>query len=145
MQLIDKISTALDKNMFAIGIFLELSKAFDTVDHGILLSKLHRYGFQDVVIKWFSDYLSNREQYVCLNGHISKKAKLYRGVPQGSILGPLLFLIFINDFAVMSESTLPILFADDTNIAMSYSDFDCLIRNAKTSFLECEQIKFHTL
>lgn len=65
------------------------------------------------------------ENNVCLNGHISKKAKLYRGVPQGSILGPLLFLIFINDFAVMSESTLPILFADDTNIAMSHSDFDC--------------------
>lgn len=133
LQLTDKISTALDKNMFAIGNFLDLSKAFDTVDHDILLSNLHGYGLQDVVIRWFSDYFSNREQYVCINGHVSKKAKLYYGVPQGSILGPLLFLIFINDFAVMSESSLPILFADDTNIAMPHSDFGCLIRNANTT------------
>ncbi len=123
LQLTDKISTALDKIMFAIGIFSDLFKASDIVDHSISLSKLHWYGFQDVVIKWFSDYLSNREQNVCINDHISKKSKLYCGVPQGLILRLLLFLIFINDFAVMSESALPILFADDINIVMAHSDF----------------------
>jgi len=92
LQLIDKSTTALDNNMFATGIFLDLSKAFDTVDYEILISKLYRYGFQDIVINWLIDYLYNREQYVFINGSTSKRIKLCCGVPQGSILGPLLFL-----------------------------------------------------
>ncbi|MGL5761064.1 MAG: reverse transcriptase domain-containing protein [Cetobacterium sp.] len=91
LQLVDKICTALDNNMFAISIFLDFSKTFDTVYYIILISKLHR--FQDVVIYWLSDYLKNRDQCVSINGCISNRIKLYCKVPQGSILGPLLFLI----------------------------------------------------
>lgn len=73
---------------FSIGIFLDLSKPFDTVDHKILLSKLNRYGFHDVVISWFRDCLDNRQQYVCIEGVNSSKIEIYYGVPQGSVLVP---------------------------------------------------------
>lgn len=135
LQLIDKISIALDNNMFAVGIFLDLSKAFDTVDYEILISKLYRYGFRDVVLKWLKDYLINREQYVFINGSTSKRIKLCCGVPQGSILGPLLFLIYINDLAWMFESALPILFADDTSVVISHANFDSLMNEANDVLL----------
>lgn len=130
LQLIDRISNALDNNKYSVGIFLDLSKAFDTVDHKILISKLQRYGFTDVAIKWLNDYVYNREQFVSINGCESNRAKLVCGVPQGSVLGPLLFLIYINDLAWISPTVFPILFADDTNIVMSHNDFGSLIREA---------------
>lgn len=131
-HLIDQLSAALDNNMFAISIFLDISKAFDTVDHNIILSKLHLYVFQDVVFKWFDDYFRNREQYVCISGHSSNRTWLFCGIPQGLILRLFLFLIYINDFAIMSVSTISILFADDTNIVVTHSDFGSLIREANT-------------
>ena len=91
--LIDNICEALENGDCVIGILLDFSKAFDTVDHIILLQKLYFYGIQYITLSWFENYLSNRKQYVTYNGNKSKTEKINCGVPQGSILGPLLFLI----------------------------------------------------
>ena len=114
-----EISEALDQGELVIGIFLDFSKAFDTVDHGILLKKLELYGVKDTALKWFDSYLTNRLQYVTYNNIKSDKEKVKCGVPQGSILGPLLFLLYINDLTTVSTTSLSVLFADDTNIFMS--------------------------
>ena len=90
----------VEKNETTIGIFLDLSKAFDTIDHSILLYKLEHCGFRGIVLKWFENYLSNRKQYVYYNSHESQLEDIVCGVPQGSILGPLLFILYVNDMFV---------------------------------------------
>ena len=97
IDLVDKICNAVENNKQTVGIFLDLSKAFDTIDHDILLCKLMHYGFRGTVIDWFKSYLSNRTQYVYYNNIKSNSGQLTCGVPQGSILGPLLFILYIND------------------------------------------------
>ena len=136
LQLVEKIYTAINNNKYALGIFLDLSKAFDSVDHTILLSKLHRYGFHDISYIWLVNYVSNREQFVYVNGCTSSRAQLTYGVPQGSILGPLLFLVYINDLATVSSTMLPILFADDTNLILTHSHFDSLISEANSGIIK---------
>ena len=83
-----------------IGIFLDLSKAFDTIDHKILINKLSYYGVRGIILSWFNDYLSNRKQYVNFRSNNSSKSDITCGVPQGSILGPLLFLIYIKEHII---------------------------------------------
>lgn len=131
VQLMDKFSKALDNNEFTIGIFIDLSKAFDTVDHDILLTKLQLYGIKGVELQWFVSYLANRKQLVSWNGTESSYQNLTCGVPQGSILGPLLFLIYVNDLYLVSKIMFFILFADDTNIFLSDKNYNNLI--AKTN------------
>ena len=99
-----------------IGIFLDLSKAFDTIDHAILLSKLEHYGVDGIPLQLVKNYLTNRKQYVKLNEVNSNLLPINTGVPQGSILGPLLFIIYINDFARASSIFDFICYADDTTL-----------------------------
>lgn len=101
LDLIEKISTALDNNEYAVAIFLDLSKAFSTVNHEISLSKLYRYGFQGIVFQWLSSYFTDMQQHVYVNNCKSNTVTLSCGVAQGLILGPLLFLIYINNLATV--------------------------------------------
>ena len=111
---------------YSIGIFLDLKKAFDTVDHKILLCKMKHYGFRGTAYNWFHSYLTGRKQYVCINGVDSEKRNLTCGIPQGSVLGPLLFILYINDLH-RATSFLTYLFADDTSFQMSSPSLNNLI------------------
>ena len=95
---------------------MDLQKAFDTVDHEILLSKLDYYGIRGISNNWFKSYLSNRKQFVSINGYDSVLAEIKCGVPQGSVLGPLLFLLYINDLNQAIKFCKVRHFADDTNL-----------------------------
>jgi len=117
----------MDSNQFSIGLFVDLSKAFDTVNHKTLLQKLNHYGIRDVTVKWFKSYLTNQYQYVEYNGVKSNLLKLTCGVPQGFVLGPALFLVYISEIINASKPLQLILFADDTNIFLSDANLDKLI------------------
>ena len=110
-----------------MGVFLDLSKAFDTIDHTILLNKLQCYGVRGSACSWFASYLQNRKQYVVFNKTESECKEISCGVPQGSILGPLLFILYINDIEHVSEIIKPILFAD-TSVFHSHTCFNTLIQ-----------------
>ena len=127
IDLVDKISSNIDNKKHSIGIFLDLSKAFDTIDHQILLRKLQCYGIRGIACDWFKSYLENRVQYVSYNTKDSDFMKITCGVPQGSILGPLLFILYINDIVKVSTVLNPVLFADDTSLFHAHTDFDTLI------------------
>ncbi len=120
LELNDRILQSLDNGELCMGIFIDLSKAFDTLDHQILIEKLRHYGVRGTPLNWFKSYLTNRRQYVEFKGNQSETKFLTHGVPQGSILGPLLFLIYINDLGSLSEIINSILFADDTNLIVSH-------------------------
>ena len=130
LSLIDTITNELDAHKFSLGIFIDLSKAFDTLDHNILLSKLAHYGIRGIINDWFHSYLSDRLQFVSIGSSLSSKRVIKCGVPQGSILGPLLFIIYINDIINVTKLATLILYADDTNMFLTHSDLDVLIQNA---------------
>ena len=123
--LLDKITAALDKG--GIGVFLDFSKAFDTVDHHIVLHKMYKYGIRGIVFKWMESYLSIRRQFVLFKYVKSEYANVTCGVPKGPIMGPLLFLLYVNDIANISTSLLSILFPDDTNVFLTGENIDQMI------------------
>ena len=127
IYLIDKISNSLENGEYVLGVFLDFSKAFDTVNHNILFEKLEMYGVRGIALDWFRSYLNNRYQYVVYNGEQSDKKLITCGVPQGSILGPLLFLLYINDLANVSKKLFALLFADDSNMFLSGKNIDELV------------------
>ena len=103
LEAYNNIISHLDKGEHTVGIFLDLSKAFDMISHDILLIKLHHYGVRGIALDWFRDYLTNRKQFVTFNNCKSNVGTVQFGVPQGSILSPLLFIIFLNDIVFASN------------------------------------------
>lgn len=116
MEVTDALYSNLDDGMICVGIYLDLQKAFDTVNHDILLHKLYNYGVRGVVHDWFKNYLANRQQFTQMDHIKSSTTKVPCGVPQGSVLGPLLFLIYVNDIGNAVPTQKVKLFADDTNL-----------------------------
>ena len=112
----EKNQRSLDNNEYSCGKFLDFQKAFDTVNHNILLKKLHHYGIRGITNDWFKSYLNNRTQQTKVNDSISEKIEVTYGVPQDSILGTLLFLVYINDLHDVVTHSLIHHFAEDTNI-----------------------------
>ena len=103
-------------------LLIDYSKAFDVLEHSILLQKLHHYGIRGIALEWFKSYLSDRNQFVTINNTDSSARDISYGVPQGSILGPLLFVIYINDLPGISNIATFILYADDANIIVTGSN-----------------------
>ena len=134
--LVDKISNALENGDYVLGLFLDFSKAFDTVNHDILFIKLEYYGIRGLALEWFKSYLSERKQFVDYDSVCSSNASISCGVPQGSILGPLLFLLYINDLAFVSDKIFSLLFADDSNMFLSGNDPNDLIRTMNIEMIK---------
>ena len=129
LDFVERIHEELDRKEYTIGVFLDLTKAFDTVNHNILLDKLEHYGIRGTPLLWFKDYLTNRKQYVHFQGTNSDMFDITCGVPESTVLGPLLFLIYINDINAASCKLSFTLFADDTNIFNKNSNLQQLIRS----------------
>ena len=138
LRLTESIKHSIDNGKYGCGVFLDLQKAFDTVNHRILLQKLEHYGVRGNTLNWFQSYLIGRAQYVIVNGHMSGFLPVSCGVPQGSGLGPLLYLIYVNDLPSVSKVLRFCLLADDTSI---YYDSDNLINLQKVVNRELRKVR----
>ena len=132
VNLVSNIYNSFNENKFTLGVFIDLSKAFDTVNHNILLNKLSLYGIKNNSLKWFSSYLSDRKQYVQTSVFKTTNLNVVCGVPQGSILGLLLFILYVNDLCRVSNILEPIVFADDTNLFFSHKNIKELFLNVNS-------------
>ena len=109
------ISSAIDRTETTFGVFLDLSKVFDTINHEILCEKLYYYGIQDIALHWVKSYLENQTQFIQFGSSRSYNRKISCGIPQGSILGPLLFIEYVSDLSTIPSLTQSLLFANDTS------------------------------
>lgn len=130
LEFTDKIVTNLDQGTLPVAIFLDLSKAFDTIDHSILIHKLQYYGFHGTSLSWFKSYLNNRKQYVQYSDVNSSHSQITTGVPQGSILGPLLFIIYMNDIVEVTKKFHFTIYADDTSLIEPICTFTSDLNNS---------------
>jgi len=145
VHFMNHVSEALNKKQHTIAIFCDLRKAFDTCDHDILCQKLHRCGVGGTELLWFRSYLTNRQQFVHIGGIDSDLLNIVLGVPQGSILGPLLFLVYINDLPLASKF-LSLLFADDTTLLLTSDNLTDLETSVNQQFqLICEFFRCNKL
>ena len=129
---LDFVTRALDNKKYCLGTFLDVSKAFDFIDHNILIKKLFNYGIRGISLSWFQNYLNDRSQYVTLNDITSSILPVLYGIPQGSILGPILFLLYVNDLPNVDKLVEFVLYADDTTILISSNSLNDLFINSNS-------------
>ena len=129
----------INEKQLNLAIFLDLKKPFDTVDHKILLEKLMKYGIRELSGEWFKSYLENRRQYCVANGHESRAKIVTCGIPQGSCLGPLLFIIYLNDFEKCLKVSKAGMFADDTHVTVSSRNIKELINKAQEELINISE------
>lgn len=146
----NKIISNIENRLYTLGIFLDFRKAFDSIKHDILLGKLQRYGIRGLALELIKNYLSARRQFTSLNGFTSQTSLIQYDVPQGSILGPLLFLAYINDIVNIPRTPDIILYADDTNVFFSGTNLDeieqcanCWL-NELSQWLRSNQLELNT-
>ena len=130
---------SIDHSKVNLTIFLDLKKAFDTVDHSVLMKKLRAYGVRGKSGDWFESYLTNRKQFCSLNGLHSKAKKVTCGIPQGSCLGPLLFIIYLNDLEECLQSSRASIYADDTSLTIASSNSVKLVDDAHRELLNISE------
>ena len=142
IDLTEEIAKAVDGKGFALSIFLDLKRAFDTINYDVLICKLEKYGIRGQVLSWLRSYVTDRQQYVQLNNEVSHCRTISCGLPQGSVLAPLLFILYINDLCKLSSIFKCIVFADDTSIVFSGTDLHSLLDTASKE-LTLVQAWFH--
>ena len=144
INITDNIGSPIDNKQFVCVVFIDLQKAFDTVDHNILIGKIPHYGIQGIAHQWFKSYLENRKQFVSISDVESELASVDYGEPQGPALGPLLFSIYIKNLQYAIKASCPLHFADDTcllNIQSSIKQINktdqrcCLLQLIKQNYL----------
>lgn len=136
IYLIDLILQSINNGEIVLGVLIDYCKAFDTVNHNILLNKLNKYGVRGIANTWLKSYLSNRKQFTSYNKNNSSYLPITCGVPQGSILGPFLFLCYINDLPNVSNLITPLIFADDTNLFIKGKDPDALMTSLNEELIK---------
>jgi hypothetical protein len=142
LKFVEYIYQSLNNKSHALSILVDYRKAFDTVNYKILLSKLHAYGIRGLPLEWFKNYLHNRKQYVRVGSSFSSTKPISIGIPQGSVAGPILFILYINDLPNVSELFSTILFADDTSLTVSDNQYDSLINKTNS---ELDKIRDWTM
>lgn len=149
LDLTHYIISNIESKLHTIGIFIDLKKAFDSLDHNILLAKLDNYGIRGIAFQWFKSYLADRFHFVAIDECSSDLLPMESGVPQGSILGPLLFNIFLNDLVNCSNISKFILYADDTTILLNDPNIEHLMSTANAemckiyNWLSCNKLKMN--
>ena len=134
----EKLLSSLDAECSTIAIFIDLNNAFDTIDHDILIKKCKNIGIRGIVLEWLQSNLRKRQQYVEFNNEKSSNLNITCGIPQGSILGSFLFLLYINDICNVSNIFNFILFADDTTILSTHEDTKLLYEQANNQLYKLQ-------